>query len=91
MSPATTASRGWLTTADVSDIAKRNQDEVQRAISRGELPAWRPTERGNWRIDPKDVERWLKRYSNQPATPAPTGEAPPRTTAARSKRRRRAA
>lgn len=60
----------------IADVAVRlgfSRDAVRRAIRRGELPAVKVL--GQYRVDPVQLERWLR---EQRVTPSPAAAAPVR-------------
>lgn len=50
----------WLTTKEAAFAARRSVEEIQRALASEQLKGYRRGERGTWRIDPKDLDAWVR-------------------------------
>lgn len=50
----------WMTVAEAAKHARRHDKTLLAALRRGELRGYQRDARCAWRIDPKDVDRWIR-------------------------------
>jgi len=57
----------WVSIRHAAEHADAHPDTIKRAIRRGDLPAYRTTQGGHWRIRARDLEAWQMGKSSREA------------------------
>jgi len=54
-----------MSTGAAARLMRVSQSTVQRLCEDGSLRAWRPTDRGWWRVEVASVRQWLSKRSDE--------------------------